>query len=40
VDFPDAFLATVAEKKHFTVATFNDKVFTKMAINSYQPVST
>jgi predicted nucleic acid-binding protein len=37
VDFPDAYIATAAENKHLTVATFNLKDFTKMGVNSYQP---
>jgi predicted nucleic acid-binding protein len=38
VDFPDAYLASLAEKKHITVATFNRKDYTKMGVNSYQPI--
>jgi predicted nucleic acid-binding protein len=37
VDYPDAYLASLAEKHRLSVATFNAKDFEKMGVNNYQP---
>jgi predicted nucleic-acid-binding protein len=37
VDYPDAYLASLAEMKRISVASFNKKDFNRMGINNYQP---
>lgn len=37
IDFPDAYLASIAEKKRLSVATFNKRDFEKLGVNNYQP---
>ena len=38
IDYPDAYLASLAEKQRITVATFKTKDFEKAGVNHYQPL--